>query len=130
MTISPDLAERRNHPRFSLKPGAYVVNAARPGLITDISLGGLSWRYVDRKKWPESSPTLDILIEGYGTSIVELPYQIVSDCEVEHDCPDRSLAVRRRSIQFGELSAGQRLQLEELIRQNAVTRLQLMAFPN
>lgn len=130
MTACPSFAERRRHPRYHLKAGAYVVNAARPGLITDISFEGLSWRYVARKKWTESSPTLDILIEEDGTSVVGLPYRIISDCEARHDCPDRSLAVRRRSVQFGELTPGQRAQLEELIRQRTAMPALEGAFPN
>jgi hypothetical protein len=131
MTIGPCFAERRKQPRFQIGPGAWVVKNARPGLISDLSLEGLSWRYIDRKSWPAPpSPTLDILIEGRDLSLTGLPCRLIADGEAEHDGPDPALAVRRRSVQFDKLTADQRARLEKLIRQHAAAPLQPVVIPN
>jgi hypothetical protein len=115
MSAGPRLTERRKHPRGKVESRAYVVNVDRPGLITDIGPEGLSWHYIDRKVWPEESPTLDIVIDDLEFSLEQIPYQVISDCEAGHACPDPSLTVRRRSVKFGKLTAWQCARLEEII---------------
>jgi hypothetical protein len=115
MSSGPRPAERRKHPRYKVENRAYVVSVARPGLITDIGPDGLSWHYIDRKTWPEESPSLDIVVDNLEFSLERIPYRVVSDCVVGHDCPDPSLTIRRRSVQFGKLTALQRARLEEVI---------------
>jgi hypothetical protein len=115
MHPGPQFAERRKHPRHQVESRAYVVNVARPGLITDICPEGLSWHYIDRKAWPEESPTLDIIIDDLEFSLEQIPYRVISDGEAGHAGPDPSLTVRRRSVKFGRLTAWQRARLEEII---------------
>ncbi|MDA8165854.1 MAG: PilZ domain-containing protein [Desulfobacteraceae bacterium] len=130
MTIGPCL-ERRKHPRFRIEGRAYAANTDRPGLIADISLGGVSWHYIDRKLWPEPlPPTLDLLIEGREAALTGLPCRVIADVEAEHDGPDTSLALRRRSVQFGPLTAEQQALLEEIIRRHAAAPLQTLPIPN
>jgi hypothetical protein len=118
MGIGVQFAERRKYPRVRVEQGAYVTNTTKPGLITDISLDGLSWRYVDRKIWHGESPTLDIVIDHLEFSLEGISCTIVSDCKAEHDCPDGALQVRRRSVQFRELTTRQRVRLAEFINRH------------
>jgi hypothetical protein len=115
MSIGPRFAERRKYPRHKLASRAYVVNVCRPGLVTDISQDGLSWHYIDRKCWPAESPTLDLVVDDLEFCLERIPYQVVSDCEVEHDSFDPALKVRRRSVKFGKLTDQQCAGLEEMV---------------
>ena len=47
MTNHTAALERRKHKRFNAFSGVFAVNS-HFGLIVDISMGGLSFRYVDR----------------------------------------------------------------------------------
>jgi hypothetical protein len=109
-------AERRENPRFQVENMAYVITGGNSGLISDISREGLSWRYVERKNGSQdTSTTLDIVSDDLELSLQDIPYTFISDCEAEHDCPDSSLVIRRRSVLFGDLTARQRAGLEEII---------------
>ena len=77
-----DSSERRQFKRYILKKGVYAVDTARPGLIEEISLGGMSLCYIDRKNWPEDNYCLDIVFgDDENFRLNKLPYRIVSDHE-------------------------------------------------
>jgi len=116
MNSGPRLPERRKHARHPVTHGAFVINTTKPGRITDISLNGLSWRYIDRKGWPEESSCLDIVVDDFDLRVEKIPYEVITDHPAPHDYPDGAPVVRRRSVRFGQLSARQRTALEALIR--------------
>lgn len=108
-------AERRKEERFKITGKAFTENSARNGLITDISLEGLAYRYVDRKRWPEESYCLDIVMDDGDFRLPRLPFAIVNECVAPHDCPDRTLIVKERRIQFLGLTQAQKGRLEYFI---------------
>jgi len=112
--------ERRRFKRYRVKSGAYTVNSSRPGLIVDISVGGMSFNYIDRKEWPEETFRLDIVFgpeEEFRLN--DIPYRIVSDRVADKGFHDSGLVVKRRGIEFGELTSEQRIRLEYFIRNHA-----------
>jgi c-di-GMP-binding flagellar brake protein YcgR len=115
--------ERRRFRRYRVKNGAYTVNASRPGLIVDISIGGMAFHYIDRKEWPRETFRLDIVFgQEEEFRLNDIPYRIVSDRVADRKPHDASLVVKRRSIEFGELSPEQRARLEYFIRHHATGR--------
>ncbi len=115
--------ERRKHKRFMVKNGAYTVNSTKPGLIVDIGLGGLSFRYIDRKEWPQETNNLDIVFGDNDFRLTNVPYRVVSDSITDHDFSNDKMVVKRRSVEFGDLSAGQILKLQHFIDRNAMSEL-------
>ena len=114
--------ERRRFKRYRVKNGAYTVNSSRPGLIVDISLGGMSFHYIDRKQWPEENFRLDIVFgPDEEFRLADIPYRIVSD-RVTGKRFNSDLVVKRRGIEFGELTAEQRARLEYFIKNHASDR--------
>ncbi len=117
--------ELRKNERFRAKGNARAAFYSSPqdfvklGQILDISLGGLSIRYVAFGK-----PTTDnVEVELFGSSgpngqFGKLPCRIVYDFELA----DESwgvLQVRRCGLQFGDLSSGQLAQVQSFIETNA-----------
>ncbi len=118
MSLSSINGERRRLKRFKVVDGAFTVNSTKPGLIVDVSMEGLSFRYVDRKKWPNHSEELDILVGDYEFYLPQIPYTIVSDTVTASDSPDSSFIVKRCSVKFGDLSSSQKRKLEFFIENN------------
>jgi len=119
----PSTIERRRHKRYQVRNGAYTVNSSKPGLIVDISFGGMSFNYIDRKEWPEETFRLDIV---FGPEeefrLTDIPYRVVSDRINGDRLRDSSLVVKRRGIEFGELTPEQRVQLEYFIKNHAINK--------
>ena len=118
MSLGKNMGERRNGKRYKVIDGAFTVNSTKPGLIVDVSMDGLSFRYVDRKNWPSPSEKLDILVGDYEFYLPQIPYTIISDTVTSTDSPDSSFVVKRCSVRFGELSSSQRRKLEFFIANN------------
>ncbi|MBU0480105.1 MAG: hypothetical protein KKG47_03270 [Proteobacteria bacterium] len=98
------------------------MNSTKPGLIVDIGLGGLSFRYIDRKDWPEESHTLDIVSgEDEEFRLENIPYRVVSDYETRSDIAYEKMIVKRRSVAFGPLSNDQKMKLQQFIDLNQAT---------
>ena len=105
-----------------VKNGAYTVNASKPGLIIDISAGGMSFNYIDRKEWPDESFTLDIVFEnGSEFRLSDIPYRVISDRITSDFLRDPSLVVKRRGIEFGELKPEQQRKLDYFIANHTVS---------
>jgi hypothetical protein len=127
------LFERREHKRLMVKCGAIVVlnkpkllkftkpRQIKLGPIIDISKGGLAVQYIDNKKRLNDCVDLNItLITSTSASDVfeetlvqNIPFKVVSDVEVAKLA--NSIDVRRRSIQFGDLTGVQKAHLAQFI---------------
>ena len=111
--------ERRKHTRVEVKSGAYTMNASKPGLIVDICMGGLSFRYIDRKDWPAETYTMDIVSgEDEDFRLEDIPYRVVSDHETKSDIAYEKMIVKRRSVEFCDLSIEQENKLRQFIDLN------------
>lgn len=114
-TTDFDGDDRRGQQRLPVN-GRLYATAQRSGLIADISPAGLALHYIDRKRWPATSPdTLTICSDANEFSLAGIPYSVTSDQPV--NCQkDPALVVRRMGISFGTLSPEQREQLDYLLQ--------------
>jgi len=110
--------ERRKEERFKVNGKAFAENSAKNGLITDISLAGLAYRFVDRKRCPEESFCLDIVVDEEDFRLQRLPFTIINECVASHDCPDHTLIVKERRVQFLDLTPHQKAKLEFFINKH------------
>ncbi len=120
--------EKRKHPRFAVDMGSFAVfrkdSSVMPGLIADISLGGLAFYYDANEEWPEDTAELYTLF-GENFCIENIPLQSVADFEpppsghpvyrylAQRTPPPRQ--IRRRGVSFGPLSPEQEEALQGLI---------------
>ena len=85
------------------------------GDILDISERGLALRYVaDEAPSNRSSDDLTIISAKPSFDLRKLPFRTVSDFEIAK-VPFSSMAPRRLSLQFGELTQHQASRLEHFI---------------
>ena len=111
-------ADRRRKKRFRVKEGAFaaLVNSEnRLGQIKDISLVGLSFRYIDNEHQLDKTSELRIILAGSGLFMDKLPYRTVSDFEVTNGFTFTSLKLRQMHLAFGELSTQQESRLNDFI---------------
>ncbi len=113
-----DNMEKRLLMRYPAIDG--VVVAARPhteihGYMIDISLGGLSFRYIDSSLEKQSSSELTILISSPRFCLDRIPYRTVADFEMPAEFSFSSIRIRRRCVKFGQLNERQHHAIEELI---------------
>ena len=85
----------------------------KPWHILDISQGGLSYRYVAGQEQREEAAELEIVTRDTAFSLEKLPCTPVSDSEI----PGRAglTRLRRRGVQFGDLTKLQAERLDHLI---------------
>ena len=115
MATDADLNERRKHKRYVVKEGAFTTNCTKSGMITDISTGGLTFRYIDRKTCNGETTTLDIVFDPDDFYLDKIPCKTVSDFITSADLPDKAKVIKRHSVEFGSLTAMQIEQLEYFI---------------
>jgi hypothetical protein len=114
------LVERRKHERFQVKEGARAM--VRPislktprGRIVDISRQGLAFCYTVEQEPLDDSLELDICFAEYGFCLRRAPVRVISDFEIgTEDAPNFS-PIKRRGVEFGQLTAQQMSQLEDFI---------------
>lgn len=112
------IADRRRKKRFRVRQGAFaaLVNGTqRLGQIKDISLVGLSFRYIDSRETPSAKGVLKIILAGGGLFMDNLPYKPVSDFEIESESPFSSVKMRQMHIAFEDLDPRQLSMLDEFI---------------
>ena len=88
------------------------------GKVIDISMGGILFNYVDKEYLQGSPPERGILF-GYNDHYMdEIPFETVSDIVISKS-PNSKPIIKQRRVIFGDLSAGQIMQLERFILDNA-----------
>ena len=111
MSVEKVHFERRKLKRFKICSGFFAINS-HFGLIDDISLKGLTFRYIERKPWSYESYYTGSLFGENDMWIDNIPIQHVSKSLSEIKRPRGSNIIKKRRIVFGELSKRQ----AELIR--------------
>jgi hypothetical protein len=133
MTERAEIAEQRRYKRYEVPTGSFVALGPQnsiQGQIIDISIGGLAFRYMDSKK-PIDESYLDIFLTERDFCLGKLPITAVSDYEIDNTVtcklvegvPYRCTAMRRSSVQFGELTHHQMSQLEHFIQNHTTSEL-------
>ncbi|MBU0675294.1 MAG: PilZ domain-containing protein [Proteobacteria bacterium] len=106
--------ERRQHERYSAKSGTIRIDE-KAGEIIDISMGGLSFSYVDRGDWSDTSFDQGMLFGDNDLCLEDLPLKIISDCAINSGLS----IIRRCGVKFEGLTAKQLSQLEYFIWANS-----------
>lgn len=116
--------DRRQCKRLIIKEGTYSVFSApageKLGSLHDISKRGLSFIYPDHSAAIRESGELKIFSEELKIEIVRLPYRNVNDFECVKLYPFEWRKVRRRGVEFGELTNEQFLQIDLIIKNHPI----------
>ncbi|MDZ7685001.1 MAG: response regulator [Gammaproteobacteria bacterium] len=113
-------AERRRHQRFVPRDKAFVIfrsHSREAGKLVDISLSGLAFNYDEEEARPDTTDALSIVLGSEEYEVPDLPYRTVSDIDVDSSGGGR---IRRRGIQFENLTRAQTERLGRLIEEFAV----------
>jgi len=109
--------KRRMHERYRVdwcKIGVTKEHYTKIGYIRDISIGGLSFHYVDngdgKGEFPNSS-VLSIFLDSKGFFLEKIPFKTINDFKIEPDF----MEMRQRSVQFGKIPRDQKLHLKYLV---------------
>jgi hypothetical protein len=121
--------------RYEVELGSFAVFRSDPmvlpGLIVDISEGGLAFFYHEEDGWPQDSAELFTLfgercnvekvslITTYDSEVTDKSHPIY---KVLADQKDEPVKIRRRGVRFGTLSKEQEAGIETLIREYHSTR--------
>ncbi len=119
-------SERRKHKRVNVSAGAFVgykktrlFNILEPdiiklGPIIDISRGGLALEYIESKTRTKKFSEIVILTENDKIEFEDLPFITVSDNVIAELPGDKK--IRKKCVQFGELSGYKIALLERFIK--------------
>ncbi len=116
--------ERRKNKRYKAVEGAYAAispNSHKLGQIIDVSMGGLSFKYIDTVNDDSDNDSLQeetIFLSSMGYYVGDLPFKTVSDYELIDAPSFSSMKVRKRHVQFTDLSFKQLFDLDYYLRNN------------
>ena len=115
--------ERRKNKRYKAVEGAYAAispNSHKLGQIIDMSMGGLSFKYIDTSYGEESKEKSEtaVFLSSMGYYVGDLPFQTISDYEVTNVPSFSSMKVRKRHVKFTDLSFKQLFDLDYYMRNN------------
>lgn len=116
--------ERRKNKRYKAVEGAYAAvspNSHKLGQIIDISMGGLAFKYIDTSNdnsTETQTPDETIFLSSMGYYVGDLPFKTISDYEVTNAPSFSSMKVRKRHVQFTDLSFKQLFDLDYYLRNN------------
>jgi hypothetical protein len=122
MTSKNEPVERRKHRRFQIRQGTYVALVppyGKVGPVIDISMGGLSFRYVDGKETTNGS-YINILLTEANFYLENVAVKTILDCEIPDKSASSAIAMRRCGLQFGGLTHNQASQLKFFIENYSI----------
>ena len=117
------LDERRQQKRFRAQEGAFaalVAQESRLGQIKDISIRGLSFRYIDSHEKLENADALKIILGDEGLYLDNVPFKKISYFEIENEFSFSRIKMRQIGLEFGELTPGQRDRLNRFIKHHTI----------
>lgn len=94
----------------------FKSNPPRMGEIIEISLGGLSFSYIEKEADLTDSTELDILFVDEDFYLRQLPFKPVLDTAIIDSHRVRTLPMKRQTVKFKGLSALQKKQLEYVLK--------------
>jgi len=107
--------ERRTYQRFTTKSCTIAVSSTI-GQIVDISMGGVSFSYIDTGKLSKNTSAQAIVFGKDDLCLDEFPLRIISDCSM-----GKGISMMRRcGAVFDELTSKQLSQLEHFIWVNSM----------
>jgi len=116
-------SERRKYTRFLAEEEAYAalgVNFARVGKLKDISIGGLAFEYIDcTENCVQDYSRVTIFHSHNKFHLPNLACRLIYNLAISADNKDpqfnRQYVIHQCAIQFGDITAKQRKQLEFFI---------------
>jgi len=121
-SIQKDLFERRRQPRVRVPVGQFCVvtcgSGEKLGTLLDIGRGGLAFRYIPNGEPLTESFKLNILAGESRVFLSGVPYVNISDFEMGDRFYFRTSFMRRRGLQFKELTSHQLSLVEFLIQES------------
>lgn len=109
--------ERRKFIRYRPKGGTIAVNNHALGPVINISMGGLSFQYLEGESSTPHSDSLGIFLGSDDVLIDQIRTRVISDQRIALGSVFLQLCTRQRSIQFLNLSEKQRKNLQEFINE-------------
>ena len=121
--------ERRRNKRYKAVDGAYAAispNSHKLGQIIDLSMGGLSFKYIDTSNDKDDNgiPEEAVFLSSMGFYVGDLPFKTVSDYEITNTPSFSSMKVRKRHVQFTDLSFKQLFDLDYYLRNNVSEQIE------
>jgi hypothetical protein len=101
--IRPDAAGHLRIADRSMGQIACAVYRSKPvrfGRMVNISMGGLSFRYINGDKRSSQSQVLDILVADSGFYLENLMFKNIADLEINDDFTINSIKMRLNRVQF------------------------------
>ena len=118
--------ERRQQKRFKAQQGAFaalVAHESRLGQIKDISMRGLSFRYIDNNEKLDNVDELKIILDSEGLYLDNVPFKKISDFEIESEYSFSTVKMRQIGLEFGELTSAQRNRLDQFIKHHTIDEI-------
>ncbi len=122
-TLDNKSVERREYERFKVRDGAIAIPASdlsKQGEIIDISKNGLAFSYKENGDLSKEFAELAINMAGEVFNLEKIPCRTITDVKISDDSRLGSDLMRRRSVQFGELTPNQAEQLDFLIENHTI----------
>lgn len=123
MATKQRIIERRKNKRYKAKEGAYAAispHSRKLGQIIDISIGGLSFKYIDNNDEKDDEPERSIFLSSLGYYVGDLPFKTIEDYEITNAPSFSSMKLRKRRVKFAELSFKQLFDLDFYLRNNVI----------
>lgn len=117
--------ERRMHPRFLVQQGAYAAikdGFYKIGQVQNVSNGGLAFKYLEKGEKVEGSYKVDLFVSDNDFYLKNIPFHTVSDFFEDTENPFITVAIRHCGGKFGELTPGQRSQINFFIENYTLTK--------
>ena len=113
--------ERREYKRYQVQKNAFALlrnEFNNPGQITEISLGGMVFKYICRNGKSPGASEIDILLSDFTDAFLirNLHIKAVSDCGISEETPIGSTRLRKQVVSFGSLTPIQTSRLKFFIR--------------
>jgi len=112
--------ERRQSTRFRPKDGTMAVNRHALGPVINISMGGLSFRYMGANTAKSIKNKLGIFLGSENILIDKLPTKVVADKLISQGSSFLKTPTRECSLQFLELTPVQREKLTDFISNKTI----------
>ncbi len=121
-TNAVPVEERRKFPRYRVKDGVFAFLGSTPGMIVDISEGGMAIEYIVLQKDEVSAASFDLFSTQQQDYIADIPGSTVSTVDVFPSSGLGTFKTTRLCVKFGELNSEQKSKLRYFILQNTIAR--------
>jgi hypothetical protein len=123
--IRPSAAKHIRVADRSMAEIACAVYRSKPikfGRINNISMGGLSFRYIDGEERSLQPLVLDILVADCGFYLENLTFKNIADFEIADDPAINSFKMRLNQVQFESLEPAAIMKLKYFVENYSVSR--------